>query len=241
MRFDVIKRGCLTVVALAGWASQLQAGPVWGYQWEPTTPYIHSAPLVYSSPPVSPISPPVFVPPHGAGQAALLLTSPAAGGSSLWHTTMTAVHVTPLTWAPDNYPGVFNHEKWGLRLVLWDNLLHRWGTVFFTGVFDGTLSRGTSTLTSHFTSSATQTLRFGGPFVYDTFTVTLQPFVPPGPPKKSRPGGFNATVDFGRIVVDPVPLPVQSGTVPHETPEPSTLVLAAVGIGGMGLAARRRR
>jgi hypothetical protein len=229
------------LTVLGGAAGVAEAGPLWSYQWQPTTPYIHSDPVLWplKGGPIPVDPPPWWHWPPSAGQAGLLLIAPPFGSSSATHLDkLPAVEVLPLSWAPDNLPGKFTHAAWGLRLTIFDNLLHRAGTLLFTGFFDGTLSRHTADLTSHFTSSADQFLTLGGPFIFDIFEVKLKPFVPPGPPNKNQPGWFYAEVDVNRIAAAAASAPPMCAM---PTPEPSTLVLAGLALAGGGVWLRRRR
>jgi hypothetical protein len=100
------------------------------------------------------------------------------------------------------------------------------GALTFTGYFTGELSAHRIELENHFTGPTEQKIDLGH-HIYD---VTLGAFSPPGPPRTSRGassgaparGAFSAHVNV------------------YHNPEPSALILAALGALG-GAAALRRK
>ncbi len=117
----------------------------------------------------------------------------------------------------------FYHAGYQLSLFLADDASHAWRQLFFTGMFNGWFSPTQAHITSTFTGPTTQTLSLGK----NLYTVTIGPYVPPGPPSTGQLGSFGA-----HVAVQP------SGVKP--TPEPSTMALAGLGLACCGLWAGRR-
>jgi hypothetical protein len=121
--------------------------------------------------------------------------------------------------APDAHPDTFTHRPWTLVLHVLDRASHKTGTLTFHGWFDGTLSRDSSNLRVHF-DPRQQVLHLG----HWLYKVRLTAFAAPGPPGSGAgSGAISARV-----------------SVQHN-PEPSGLVLAALGGPLLGLRLWRRR
>jgi hypothetical protein len=91
----------------------------------------------------------------------------------------------------------------------------------FAGVFNGTLTDSWVHVQTRFTAPIQHSLLLG----HNLYTVTLTSYVPPGPPAVGSEGKIGAFVD-----VHPV-----------NNPEPSSLVLAGLGLAGvLGPWLRRR-
>jgi hypothetical protein len=238
MKSSFCLRLVLTGAALSFAASAAQAGPLWSFQVQPITLDIHSDLVLYPlggspPPPLWPVDP--WPPPH-SGEAELQLKG-AHGGANGSAGPMTMAWVTPHSLAPDILPGNFTDSPWGLKLTITDNFLHKSGTLLFTGVFDGTVSKHHVALASTTTSQMSQDLLLGGPFIFDSFTVTLERFIPP---HGCEPGRFVADIDFHRLAAIGLDPPGCGGPMPNESPEPSTLALVALGLGAVGLVRRFR-
>jgi hypothetical protein len=93
------------------------------------------------------------------------------------------------------------------------------GAVTFTGTLDGKIWSSGSTLTATFNSAMDQQLHLG----HDIYNVAFESFVPPS---------GNGPNEFGSFVFD---------VSVHHNPEPSSLVLAAIGVPLFGMIRRRRR
>src|SRR5262249_2275459 len=115
-------------------------------------------------------------------------------------------------------------------LFLEDNASKQSTTLKFKGVFNGTISATSANVTTTFLAPLTQTVTLGG----NTFTVNLGGYVPPGPPDASNAGSISAHVAVNEIS----PPGTTGGT--GQSPEPSTLLLSCLGLGGLGLAGRRK-
>jgi hypothetical protein len=114
-------------------------------------------------------------------------------------------------------PDTFTSTPWGVNLTITDTPSGQSKTLTIAGAFSGTMSSGSSIITSSFTSGP-MTFTLGS----DTYTVTPDSFTSPSAPGASNSGGIGATVSVN-------------------TPEPSSLLLCGLGAAGCVLARRKRR
>jgi hypothetical protein len=143
----------------------------------------------------------------------------AAGDSDIVATNLNVVSTAP----PSN-PDVYTNKPYTLTLFLLDTTSGQSGTLNFTGELHGTASSLNSQIRTTFTGQTTQELILG----QSRFTVTIGPYTPPGPPDSTNKGAISA---FAQVTVSDI----------QKTPEPSTLVLAAIGLSCAGCRAWRRR
>jgi hypothetical protein len=115
-------------------------------------------------------------------------------------------------------PARFDHASFRLIQFIRDEESGVTGSLTFSGDITGTFSPQNAGLTVRITSPLSQTLHLG----HHLFTVTIDQITQPGLPG-DPPGSISAHV-----------------TVKHN-PEPSSLVLAALGVPGLGLTFWRRR
>jgi hypothetical protein len=119
---------------------------------------------------------------------------------------------------------------WKVGLVLTDSATGNSDTMTFSGKLSGTFSATNSNVTNTFTGTTSYT--WTDPKNGDTFKVNLVGYTPPGPPTASNAGSIAAFVS-----VTP-----GNGTISgNGTPEPSTLVLACLGLSFAGLTTWRKR
>jgi hypothetical protein len=118
---------------------------------------------------------------------------------------------------------VFTNAPFTATLTITDGLNGMHGTVSFAGVFNGTVSSGSSNLEFSLTSAKTVPLQLGK----DLYTVTIGRYAPPGPPSATNTGSIAAFVK----VTDPSP---------QHSPEPSTALLACLGGSCLGLTSWRK-
>jgi hypothetical protein len=112
------------------------------------------------------------------------------------------------------------HAGYTLALNLTDGASGKSGTVSFQGELNGTISAKSALLTNAFMGGLAQSVLLGS----NLYTVTLGSFAPPGPPTANNAGSISAVITVH----------------PNTVPEPSALVLAALGLGGLGFVSWRR-
>jgi hypothetical protein len=143
----------------------------------------------------------------------------AAGDTDLIATNISVHSKAPLD-SPDN----LSPTKYTLTLFILDDNSGKSGTLSFTGELYGSFSSLSSSLKNTFLGDKTQTLVLGN----DLYTVNIGPYLKPGPPGSSAPGGIgaDATVTVTKL---------------QQTPEPSALLLACIGLPLAGYQLRLRR
>jgi hypothetical protein len=149
-------------------------------------------------------------------------TKDATGSSDTVATNLKASSLAPAS-APDTLTTGGNYA---LTLTLTDKASGQSGAVTFTGKLSGTFSKDSANITNAFSGALTQVLSLG----VNTYTVTIGPYSPPGPPSASNFGSIAAHVD------------IQGGVVTGEkSPEPSTMLLSCLGVSLAGAAGWRKR
>jgi hypothetical protein len=126
------------------------------------------------------------------------------------------------TFSQTQPPGAdtFTNAGYTLALNLTDGSSGKSGTVSFQGLLNGTVSTRSALLTNTFLGSTVKSVVLGA----NVYTVALGNYAPPGPPTASNAGSISA-----QITVQP-----------SLVPEPPALVLAALGLGGLGFVSWRR-
>jgi hypothetical protein len=195
------------VVALLSPAARANLVP-WTYNWTP------SASAVMSD----------------SGLSKVALTNEPTG-TAVGTSDVVATNLKVVSSVDPNTPDTFTNKGYTLNLGLTDTNSHTTGNLSFSGAFSGTVSAESSHLSNAFTSAITQTINLGG----NTYTVTIGPFTPPGPPSATNSGSISATALVS--VTSP------GGGGGQNSPEPATLALAGLGlglVGVVGLSKRRR-
>ncbi len=100
------------------------------------------------------------------------------------------------------------------------------GSLTFTGKLTGSFSSGSANVANKFGPHATQTLTLGNYL----FTVSLVAYTPPGPPNQVNAGSISAHVSISDI-----------HSAGGGSPEPSSMILAGMGLTFLGGAAWRKR
>ncbi len=125
---------------------------------------------------------------------------------------------------------VWTNQNYDLDVHIIDKASNTSKDLEFTGAFSGTANTTSSSISSTFVSGKdSYSFTLGG----NQYTVTIGPFVANGQ-------GTNAGVLDAQVTVQ-APVDSQPPPQTHATPEPSTLVLAAIGVVGAGVSRLRRR
>jgi hypothetical protein len=127
-------------------------------------------------------------------------------------TNLVAAYLFPISNAPANKLAEFKHRPFTLSLFIRDDASHASGWATFSGYFYGTMSDNRSNIFIHWTSSRKEELHLG----HNLYTVWITSYTPPGPPDSHDPGSIGARVSV------------------RHNPEPSTLVLAGLGLPLLG-------
>jgi hypothetical protein len=143
-----------------------------------------------------------------------------------------ATNLRSFSDAPPSHPDTFTNKTYSLILAITDDASHHTGTLTFKGELNGTLTANSANITNTWLGLTTQSLTLGS----NTFTVSLNPFSPPGPPSATNAGGISTHVD-----VQASPGGGGGGGDPHHAPEPSTLALSGLGLSFLGLVSWRKR
>jgi hypothetical protein len=162
---------------------------------------------------------PSQVPADSPGTGYIALTDEGLK-NAVGNTDIVATNIKVHSTAPPSAPDKFTNAPYTLSLYLMDQASGVNGTLAFTGIFNGTISALNSNIANAFTGLVTQTLILGD----NKYTVTIGPYVPPGPPASTSSGsiGTHATVKVESII--------------SEMPEPSTLILATAALPLLSLA-----
>jgi hypothetical protein len=139
-----------------------------------------------------------------------------------------ATNIRTFSDSPVDHPNHFLDAAYSLTLRLTDDASGETGSLTFDGVFNGTLSKGSSNIGTSFTNATTGKLVLGG----NEYTVTIGDYSPPGPPGINNAGSIGATVSVATLTTEPPPDP---GPV-NDTPEPSTVLLSCLGLSFLGVA-----
>jgi hypothetical protein len=204
--------GLLCLASTPAWA-QMTPDVNWTYNFTP------SQPAVYSD----------------SGSGSVTFTNePTKGATNSSDVVVTNLRVNSV--APASSPDTLTTSgAWSATLQLTDTSAltgtasSNSTTMTFSGKLGGTFSANNANVSNTFTG--TTNYSWTDPNNGDTYKVNLVGYTPPGPPTASNAGSIAAFVS-----VTP-----GSGTISGTTPEPSTLVLACLGLGFAGLTTWRKR
>jgi hypothetical protein len=186
-------------------ASQVRAGNInWTYNWNP------GALALYGD--------------SGTKGGYLAFTDePSAGATN--SSDIVATNVRTVSGASPNLPDQFvGTGVYTLALQITDSASGQSGILTFSGKLGGTFSDSNANVSNHFTGLLTQQLFLGN----NTYTVTIGPYTPPGPPSATNAGSISAHVDVSGISIQSVP-------------EPSTMALSIFGLTTVGAGWWRKR
>lgn len=210
----------LGVLLLAG--SNARAGVAWTYDWTPSNNVLLSdngnSSIVVTNQPT-------------------LTTTTGPLGSDVIAAQLAAKSTASLA-----KPDLFTNQFYSFTMVLKDNASGDSTKLTFTGYINGTLSAGAPNTTTTFASATLGDSSHAGTvngtheidglhIGKNIFDVRFGPYVGPGPG-----GGLSGSI--GAHVTTTVG--GGSGN-PHDTPEPSSMALAGLGMGFMSFAAWRRK
>ena len=213
-------------------ASPVRAEPGWSYNWTTTTPLVGSS---------------------GSGVSILPASGSGSGSSDI-----VAANLSVISSAPAATPDPVN-GGWNLTLHLTDAASGNSGNLLFSGLFSGTVSASSSSVDNAFNQPTLQTLSLGT----HLYTATIGLYTPPGLTGTTLKGAIGANLALSDlpggtpIPVDPPPGGPPPGAPPppppppppgpqpvpppvHNAPEPSSFVLAALGLTSLSLSTWRR-
>jgi hypothetical protein len=174
----------------------------------------------------------------GATGGIFLLDPQPGHGSGSMHLGGTQLEV--FSSAPAGTLDHFTNRPYTETLTLTDDASHQSGTLAFTGLFNGSLTPSQANITNTFTGKTTQTLLLGE----HLYTVHLDQYIPPTP---STAGSLGA--DITVRATDPGGAGGGSNGGggggggsggDHHAPEPSSLILAGMGLASCGVAYWKR-
>jgi hypothetical protein len=162
------------------------------------------------------------------------------GGMGSGNSDIVATEITTFSAATVNAPDHFTNTPYSLILDLTDTASHQSGMLTFKGLFNGTLSITSANIKNTFISPLTQHLDLGG----HLYSVTIGPYAAPGIPDATQTGSISAHVMVqsdgsggGGTSGNPPPPPPPPT---HGAPEPSSWVLATIGLAVLALVASWR-
>jgi hypothetical protein len=153
----------------------------------------------------------------------------ATGSSDIVATNLRVFSADPGTNA-DHITGSNGNYNFTLVLTETENGNTSTATLHFTGTLSGSLSKDNANIKNVFGANATQTGSLGS----FNFTVAMNSFTPPGPPV-GGPGGAPSLAGAISAHVS------VSSLTPAQVPEPSTMLLSALGMSFLGGAVWRKR
>jgi hypothetical protein len=166
--------------------------------------------------------------------AAVLADAPGTGGVSFTNEpTKNATNSSDVVASnlkvfssatPDTPDKLSTNGGYTLTLTLTDVASGKSGVLTWNGKLTGTFSASSSNIANAFLSPLTQFLSLGN----NTYTVTIGPYSPPGPPTASNSGSIAAHVEVSTSVVT-------------KTPEPTSMLLCLLGASFVGANSWRKR
>jgi hypothetical protein len=202
----------------------------WTYNWTP------SVSAVFSDSP---------------GTGKITLTNEPSG-TATGTTDIVATNLKVFSTADPGTPDHFTNAKYALALTLTDSQSSKSGTLTFDGEFNGTISAKSSDITNAFTNTVVQSITLG----QHLYRVSIGPFTPPAPPGATNSGTISGTAfvtvsNGGGGGSGGTGGATGGGTGGgtggtggsggNPSPEPSTMVMAGLGLSILGLMSWRKR
>jgi hypothetical protein len=225
----------LPLLAALGW---LATGPAARADEIPAP----TAQWTYNFSPVNPVGAPA-----GNNPDQVLATDGKSGVSLTNQNTQSAVgpsdvvatSISAFSASPTNV-GFGTGGQYAIQMVLTDSASGKQATYVFNGQFGGNESAGSAQITSailggtvtiggntvNFTGANAPEISLGN----NNYTVALDSYTHPGPPSENLTGSLGGTVNVTTLSTAVVP-----------SPEPSALLLSAVGLSFVGIASWRKR
>ena len=173
-----------------------------------------------------------FVQAAGDPTAGIKVGAAGAGGLVQGNSSLVAASLSAVSSASPGTPSTIANAGYSLTLTITDKASGKQGSLTFTGVFNGTLSSAGVNISNAFASPLSRSVTLGS----DSYVVTVGPFVPPGPP------GAPVYGSIGASVVASLGSGTGGTTGGPQAPEPSSLLLAGLGlVGAAGARWRGRR
>jgi len=199
-----------TFALLVGGA-QARADITWGYNWTPGTLAINA---------------------DGSTGGYVSFTNEPPNSASDSSDIVTTNLRTVSSAKPSSPDKLVANGAYTLTLVVTDTLSGQSANKVFSGKLGGTFSNSNANVSNSFTGLTTQVAILGNLATgFRTYTITIGPYTPPGPPGASNAGSISAHI----AVVD------DGGGTINKVPEPSTLALSFLGLSFAGGAAWRKR
>jgi PEP-CTERM motif len=166
----------------------------------------------------------------GSGGGGISFTTESNTQNAAGNSDIVATNLFAFSTAQPGSPEQLVNGAYSLTLTLIDGASQQSGSLTFGGTMSGTFSQNNTNLTNVFNQATqTQSIVLGG----NTYAVTINSFSPPGPPLSGNLyGGISAFVQVTGG---------GGGVGIQDVPEPSTMVLAGVGLSFLGGAAWRKR
>ncbi len=128
----------------------------------------------------------------------------------------------------DGSSDFFTNQNYSVKMFIKDVASGEFATLIFSGDLNGPITPGSAVIANTFdVANQTQIVELGD----NIYTVTINEYTSPPPPGGTSPGAIG-----GIVTITP-----KGGEEPHDTPEPSTMLLAGFGLAGFGLNAWRKR
>jgi hypothetical protein len=169
-----------------------------------------------------------FVQAAGDPSSGVKVGAAGTGGPVLGNSNVVAASLSAVSGASPSSPSTVANASYSLTLTITDTASGKTGSLTFAGILNGSLSSAGSNISNTFGSTIAQSVNIGG----NLYSVVLGSFVPPGPPGSPAFGaiGASVTVTGGN-----------GGVVGGQSPEPSSLLLAGLGLAGAAGARWRAR
>ena len=195
------------VILLLVSASQVRAGNInWSYNWTPGSLALYG---------------------DAGTTGGYVAFTDEPSGSATGSSDVVATNLRTVSKAsPDTPDGFTTAGNYSTTMQITDLQSGAVGSLTFNGKLGGTFSDSNANVSNAFTGLTTQQLVLGN----NTYTVTIGPYTPPGPPNATNAGSISAFVE------------VDGGVgITSNAPEPTSLALSLFGLTTLGAGWWRKR